>query len=111
MQQWEHPAGHESSSLAPLYRNADAVGKNANALSAALTDWCEIYQMENSDHTFAPSALMVKYCSLFSQATPLVIRSPIDLYNQNQDEFFYESEFEGHEVSVVFWYAELNEGN
>jgi|GEM_PF-384342 len=89
------------SSLAALNRNA-RVGNHVNTLSAALTDWCEIYQTENSDRTFAPSALMAKYYSLFSKATPFILRSPIDVYNENQDESFYDQNLKGMKYLLFF---------
>jgi glycosyltransferase involved in cell wall biosynthesis len=90
------------SSLAPLYRNANAVSKEANTISAALTDWCEIYQIENSDRSFAPSALMAKHASLLSHAAPHVIKSPVDLYNENQDESFYNQNLQGMQYLLFF---------
>jgi glycosyltransferase involved in cell wall biosynthesis len=90
------------SSLATLYRNADSPDRHPNTLSAALADWCEIYQIDNSDRSFAPSALMAKYASLLSQAAPLVIRSPIDLYNQDQDESFYAQNLKGMQYLLFF---------
>jgi glycosyltransferase involved in cell wall biosynthesis len=90
-----------ASSLAAINRNA-GVDKSANTLSAALTDWCEIYQAENSDRTFAPSALMAKYYSLFSKADPLILRSPVDVYNENQDESFYGQNLKGMKYLLFF---------
>jgi len=90
-----------ASSLAAINRNA-GVDKSVNTLSAALTDWCEIYQAENSDRTFAPSALMAKYYSLFSKADPLILRSPVDVYNENQDESFYGQNLKGMKYLLFF---------
>jgi glycosyltransferase involved in cell wall biosynthesis len=90
-----------ASSLAAINRNA-GVDKSVNTLSAALTDWCEIYQAENSDRTFAPSALMAKYYSLFSKADPLILRSPVDFYNENQDESFYGQNLKGMKYLLFF---------
>jgi glycosyltransferase involved in cell wall biosynthesis len=90
------------SSFAALYRNAGAVGDKPNTISTALTDWGEIYQVDNSDRTFAPSALMAKYYSLFSKATPLTIKSPIGAYCQDQDESFYEQNLKGMKYLLFF---------
>jgi glycosyltransferase involved in cell wall biosynthesis len=90
------------SSLAPLYRNSNVISKNANTLSAALTDWCETYQIENSDCSFAPSALMAKHSSLLSHAVPHVIRSPIDRYNENLDESFFNQNLKGMKYLLFF---------
>jgi glycosyltransferase involved in cell wall biosynthesis len=94
------------SSLAPLYRNANKAGRNANSLSTALSDWCEIHQLDNSDSTFAPSLLMAENCLKLTQATPQVIRSPIDVYNQDQDESFYEQNLHG--MKYLLYFGTLN---
>jgi glycosyltransferase involved in cell wall biosynthesis len=89
------------SSLPPLVRNATG-GNNVNTLSSALSDWCEIYQAENSDCTFSPSALMAKYYSLYSQVSPLILRSPIDADNETTDESFYDRHLKGMKYLLFF---------
>lgn len=94
------------SSLASLYRNADAVSTHPNTLSTALTDWCEIHQIEHSESSFAPSALMAAQASLLAQATPQVIRTPIDLFNQDLDETFFTQNLRG--LKYLLFFGTLN---
>jgi glycosyltransferase involved in cell wall biosynthesis len=91
------------SSLESIYRNAD--GKE-NTPETALTDWCEIDQIEKSDGCFSPSELMAKYAALLSKANPHVIRTPLDLHSADQDESFYDQNLK--DLKYLLFFGTLN---
>jgi len=94
------------SNFTPVYRNAGKVGDNVNTFSTALTDWCEIYQLENSDHSFSPSKLMAGYFSLFSQAKPLIIRTPFEPADVILDNTFLNRNFQ--RMKYLLYFGTLN---
>ena len=94
------------SNFSPAYRNTGKVGDNVNTISTALTDWCEIYQLENSDQSFSPSKLMADYFSLFSQAKPLIIRTPFEPVDVNLDNAFFKRNLQ--QTKYLLYFGTLN---